>query len=482
MVDDAEQDVPFSYNVFKLAFTEPGAIEYFDTNLPPEAVGFSEGQTGIGEFYLTLLDFYHKTNLDPVDPIAFQSWLHDETEIHAALGGAGGVTVFLDMVMELRPPSVESVVGVLKYRANKRKQLDSLQELQLLLTKKEHKTDSDNGRIHYLTEQIRVLEKDIGYDPLESVLTAEKIAASADKIWELPDFIPTQFPSLNRAMGYTDQGGFCKGAVHAIIAASGQGKSTFAKCLMNHWVQNGKRVLYVNYEEAKDHWERILFTQVTQSNVYKASEFSENFKDSQVRIFRDRMAEWGDRFMVRHDPETVYYDDMDRWLRDLIGHGVTPDAIIIDTINSMFTKSGGSKQRWGQIEEMMVRLEKLAKDLHAAIIITAQENTNRMKERREVVEQSDTGGGITIQQKSAITIFITKRKLISHDDAEDENIMQLQIPKNRITGNTFAADAPMVRYVDDFKTYMSYEPVDEADYNATDVVLDDLCGDDEDFI
>jgi hypothetical protein len=87
-----------------------------------------------------------------------------------------------------------------------------------------------------------------------------------------------------------------------------------------------------------------------------------------------------------------------------------------------------------------------------------------MKERREVVQQSDTGGSLSIQQKCAVTIFITEKKLISGDDSEDENIMQLQIPKNRITGSTYVYNSPLVKYIDQHKKYVEYEPITAESY------------------
>ena len=130
----------------------------------------------------------------------------------------------------------------------------------------------------------------------------------------------------------------------------------------------------------------------------------------------------------------------------------------------MFTRGGKGKARWGEFEEMMVKLEKLARDMNCVLVITAQENSNRMKEKREVVQQSDTGGSLAIQQKCAVTIFITEKRLASHDETEDENVMQLQIPKNRITGSTFAYDPPLVRYVDSKKIYEEYEAVNDYSY------------------
>jgi replicative DNA helicase len=156
-----------------------------------------------------------------------------------------------------------------------------------------------------------------------------------------------------------------------------------------------------------------------------------------------------------------------------LGHGKDiPDVIVIDPIQSMFTKGKG-KARWGEFEEMMVRLEKLARDMNCVLIITAQENSNRMKEKREVVQQSDTGGSLAIQQKCAVTIFITEKRLVSGDETEDDTVMQLQIPKNRITGSTFVYDPPLVRYVDSRKSYEDYEIVTEESYESNSI-LDDL--------
>jgi hypothetical protein len=102
--------------------------------------------------------------------------------------------------------------------------------------------------------------------------------------------------------------------------------------------------------------------------------------------------------------------------------------------------------------------------MNCVLIITAQENSNRMKEKREVVQQSDTGGSLAIQQKCAVTIFITEKRLATNDDTEDENVMQLQIPKNRITGSAFLYDPPLVRYNDEKKIYEQYEIADDSMY------------------
>lgn len=478
--EEDNQTYPIEYQIFALCMRNNGIVKFFHDNLDPGIVGINHGQIGIHEFYNAIISYYKATNLDIVDPIAFKSWLETETDIYDALGGSTGVETMFSILMGMDLSDAESILKIIEHKANKRRQMEYLQELQILISQKTNKSDEDIERISTLTNKIRDLESQISYNPLDNITTATQISTRAEELLNIPDFMPTQFKSLNRAMGYTDNGGFFKGAVHAIIAPSGKGKSTFAKCLVNNWVDKGYSALFVNFEEATAHWERVLMTQIIGKNVYsELSKWSDEDKKRHLKTFKDKMDEWGDRFMVRHDPDTPYFEDLERWLRDIMGHNAKlPDVIVIDTIQSMFTRGGKGKPRWGEFEEMMVRLEKLARDMNCVLIITAQENANRMKEKREVVQQSDTGGSLAIQQKCAVTIFITEKRLASGDESEDEYVMQLQIPKNRITGSTFVYDPPLVRYVDSRKSYEEYEVVNDEDYDTTSSLLDDLLGGD----
>jgi len=465
--NEISDQVPLEYYIFSLSFKEKGAIEYFDKSLPENLVGTIHGEKGVNELYKALISYYKNTGLDIVDKTAFKTWLQSETDIFSALGGSAGVDVMVDYIDSIDSPSPQAIVEMIKYKARKKQQSDFLKELEILTSKKGYKSDEDVLRITELTTLIKDIESNDRKNPFDDITTADDIVGRAHDLLDIPDFVPTQFKSLNRAMGYTDEGGFFRGAVHAIIAPSGKGKSTFAKCLANNWLDKGLRVLYVNFEEAIGHWERILMTQIIGENVYSESDkWTPEQKEAKLNIFKERLKSWGNRLMVRHDPDTPYFEDLENWLRGIIGKDFkAPDIVIIDTIQSMFTRgSGKGKPRWGEFEEMMVKLEKLARDLSCVLIITAQENSNRMKEKREVVQQSDTGGSLAIQQKCAVTIFITEKRLATDDETEDENIMQLQIPKNRITGSSFTYDPPLVRYVDSKKVYEEYEVVDSESY------------------
>jgi len=465
---------PIEYQIFALSFRQNGAISFFKDNLQPEMVGLLEGQNGINEFYKALVAYSTSTELEIVDPVAFKTWMHTESDLYEALNGQHGVDMIMGVLGSMDLSTPEAVTKVIKHKYNKIKQRNLLKELEFILSQKGLKSEEDLSKMTSLAIEITTLENQINYNPYDGVVTAKEIIEKIDSLLDTPDFLPTQYKSLNRAMGYTNDGGFYRGSVHAIIAASGKGKSTFAKCLVNNWLDNGYRALYVNFEEAKSHWERILMTQIIGRNVYaEVATWNDEDKKKYMNTFINKLTQWGERLMVKHDPDTPYFEDLEKWLREiLLQNQDIPDVIVIDTIQSMFTRSKG-KARWGEFEEMMVRLEKIARDMNCVLIITAQENSNRMKERREVVLQSDTGGSLAIQQKCAITIFITEKKLISGDDSEDENIMQLQIPKNRITGSAFAYEPPLVRYVDSKKTYEEYEMVTSASYDASSI-LDDL--------
>lgn len=231
--------------------------------------------------------YYRATQLDIVDTIAFKSWLKTETDIYDALGGPVGVDSMFSVLVNLDLSNSESVLKLIEHKANKRRQIDYLQELQMLITQKGNKSDEDVERISLLTAKIRELENQISYNPLDNVTTAKDISGRAEDLLVIPDFMSTQFKSLNRAMGYTDKGGFFKGAVHAIIAPSGKGKSTFAKCLVNHWVDSGYSILYINFEEAKAHWERVLMTQVIEKNIYaEASNWSSEERKNTYKFLK----------------------------------------------------------------------------------------------------------------------------------------------------------------------------------------------------
>lgn len=455
----------YDYYVLASILRTPGAVNAFKKDVNPYDIGLPDNLMGIHQIYTSMMNYHDKINLDIVDPIGYAAWLESDQNLMDSMGGVVGVNGFIENLMELDLPPVEAIVKHVASHANDKRQINITNELLKKLTNKGEKTDVDKAKIIDLIDQIKVLESRTDYDPLEKVRTASDIANDVDNLWNIPPFLPTQFKMLNKAMGYDEEkGGFFRGGVHAVVALSGKGKSTLVKCLCNYWLDTGYTVLFINFEEAQPHWERVLMTQLIERNVYESvNHLSPQEKAKYTKIFKDRLNKWGDRFMVRHDPDSLFFEDIEKWLRDIIKKGARqPDIVVIDTIQSMFTKTGG-RARWGDFEQIMVGLEKLAKDMDAAFIITAQQNINSTKEKREEINQSDMGGSVTITQKSTVTLFITPVKDAENDETISETQMQIQIPKNRITGTSFAGNPPVVVYRDDIKSYVDFEIVE--DYN-----------------
>ena len=175
-LEQVQKDYPIEYQIYALSLRQHGAIEFFDAYLPEDIVGSIHGQTGINEFYRALLSYKHATKLDIVDPIAFKVWLESETDIYLGLGGVSGVDTMMDILMGIDMSTPESIVKIIKHKANKRKQLDRLQELQILLTQKGEKTDKEVSRIAQITSEIKDLENDLNYNPLDNVTTANDIS------------------------------------------------------------------------------------------------------------------------------------------------------------------------------------------------------------------------------------------------------------------------------------------------------------------
>lgn len=452
-----------------------GAVSRFAAELNPLDVGYVHGVKGKHELYKTLLSYHAATKLDIVDPVAWQSWLITESDLYEAIGGEGGYRQLLERLNAVELPTVDALVKLVAYRASQRRQLDSVQELHRAVSADQNEPGAKE-KISQLAEQIQTHYNALDYNPLAKVRTAADIVASVDDLWDIPPFLPTPYKNLNRAMGYSDKGGFFRGGVHAILALSGHGKSTLIKNIVNYWVEVLKvTCLIVNFEEPQAHWDRILMTQMTGHNVYAEHDKLTSVEMADIsRQFAQRVGPWGDRLMVRHDPDTVFFEDLETWLRDIMGSGAKkPDVVVIDTIQSLFKKTGGSA-RWGDYEYMMVRLEKLAKDMDAVFVITAQQNINSTKEKREVINQSDTGGSITIGQKSTVAMFITpQRGSQNGDDTVSDRIMEIQIPKNRITGTAFSESPPLLVYDDSVKSYFEYDPaVSDERYTTETVDLD----------
>lgn len=447
---EIESEFPLEYSVLALALKQAGAITYFRDNLPPEAMGING--KGHRQMYEAMLTFANTTRSDIVDEASFRTWLQS-SDIYEALGGKYGVDQYFKDVKLAEGKDPKSVANTIKRAANF--------ALQGYLSNKlsDAIESGDPDKIQHIVSQISRIAIDTDEYKLPS--TGSDIAERADRLWELPDFLPTPFKSLNKALGYSEKAGMVKGAIYSILAASGKGKSTFAKTLMNHWMSKGHKVLFINYEEAQEIWERVLFTQITKQNVYKSEEVDMERRHKLTKKFVNQLKEWGDNFLVEHNMPSTFYEDMENYIKSVASRTGSPDVIIIDTLQSVYLKTQSGLPRWGQFEFMMTRLEILAKDLDCVILLTAQENNNRIKERREVVEQSDAGGSVAIVQKSSATIFITPSQLDIDDEAYEENIMQLQIPKNRITGTTFKMDPPLVRYNDDIKTYEPYEMAED---------------------
>jgi len=450
------------YQVLAASLNDPEAIPHFKQHVASDDVGKIVGAFGIYQLYKEMIDCYD--DVGEVSPQIFNSWLENNPDIYEGLGGKESYDALMAKLAETTTPSATSLAKLVYRRGAKTRTLMKIEELKDALkndTDDEESIDSIGFELQKAIQNGKA-EKDF------KIRTAKDIASSTDALWEEETFIPTQYPELNEALGYSKtKGGIMRSAIYSIVANSGFGKSTLCKCLANFWLDSGLSVLFINFEEPQVHWEKVLMTQVTGVNVYK--DLSSEEAASVDKKFKTKMAEWGERLMVKHDPESLFYEDLEVWIRRLVSeHPTKPDIVIIDTIQSLFSKGG--QARWGEFEQIMVRMEKLAKEMNAAFIIPTQQNNNAIKENRQEINQSDVGGSVTIVQKASVIMVITPRKKdIDLDSFEADNydgIMEIQIPKNRITGASTGKRLPMVKYDDDTKSYLPWNLEKDKEANA----------------
>lgn len=446
------------YDVLATVLKDPDAPAIFKENIIDGAVGKINQAYGVYQLYKNAINCYE--TLGQVDFETFGKWLEQFPELYEKIGGK---EAYAELVTELEPIDPSNPITLSKLVNNNYNRLIALRKIDNLrdTLMSDQSTDEDiDAASSDLQEKIRSAKKKRERISFRTALT---IAQESDDLFDTVPFIPTQFKSLNRALGYDkDVGGVMRGNIYSVVATSGRGKSSLVKAMCNNWLDTGYKVLFVNFEEARDHWERVLMTQVTGHNAYKAHEKSSAELSSILEQFKSKMNEWGTRFMVRHDPDSLYFEDLEGWLRDLYDNQEQdrPDIVVIDTIQSLFTKSGG-RARWGEFEQIMVRLEKLAKDMNAVFIITAQQNSNSLRENRSEINQSDIAGGVTIVQKSSVVMVLmpmqTEIDLDSYGSDGITPIMEIHIPKNRITGTQSNNNPPLVIYDDDLKLYLDYD-------------------------
>lgn len=445
------------YDVLATLLKDPEAAPVFHEIIIDGAVGKVNHAYGVYQLYQNAIKCYETTG--EVNFKIFEQWLQQFPELYDKIGGKEAYKELAGELELIAPSNPVSLAKLVNNNFSRQVALLKVEGLKQILSSDQATDEEIEAASAELQDKVRGVKKreEIHFR------TALTIANEADELFDTVPFIPTQYKALNRALGYDkDIGGVMRGNIYSVVATSGRGKSSFVKSLCNNWLDNGLKVLFVNFEEARDHWERVLMTQVTGHNVYKSHERTSIELSKISNAFKAKMNEWGSRFMVRHDPDSLYFEDLEAWLRDLYDHQEQdrPDIVVIDTIQSLFTKSGG-KARWGEFEQIMVRLEKLAKDMNAVFLITAQQNSNSLRENRTDINQSDIAGGVTIVQKSSVVMVLmpmqTEIDLDSYGSDGITPIMEIIIPKNRITGTQSNNNPPLVRYDDELKLYLDYD-------------------------
>jgi len=374
------------------------------------------------------------------------NYIREETDDYDYLGGPS-LKERLVSLSSLDLGSPRNDAKKLKEDASRREMADTLQiAAQLAQERGNDKEFSEiMGRLNQLREEIT-------YDPLDGVMQADDLLSSLDTIDQMPDFVPTRFPSLNAAIGYDPQrGGLAKGAVHALVGAPGAGKSTFTISLLTGFLESGQSVAFANFEITESLWVKFFFANCTGCNTLRMKDYPQGFFERSKEKFSRLMKEWEDRVFIKHSHSSLFYEDIETWIRD-VSRDKSIDVLIVDTLQSLEVGSRKYATRWQAYEHIMMRLERLALDLNVAVLITGQENVNRIKEGRETASISDTGGSVAIEQKSAVVMHL----IVPSDEIVDW--VEIQLTKNRVVGKISDASTIQFQYDDNYKGHREYVP------------------------
>lgn len=227
--------------------------------------------------------------------------------------------------------------------------------------------------------------------------------------------IPTGFVSIDKAF----HGGIETGTYNIITAESNIGKTIILTNLANHYIKDGKRVLYVTFEET----ERAIMRRFAQ-NILKIDMFSvPKINNWQTSILANTLE---NLTIVAEDSGTL---TVDSFLSDMKTLTEKPDIIILDYyVHFKTNPKNETHEEVGRISKALVAY---AKEANIQIWTAAQSNREGYSKK----ESSLANIGKSIESvQVADTVFCAK---IENDipTTEDTYVLKLIIQKDRQGAN-----------------------------------------------
>lgn len=258
---------------------------------------------------------------------------------------------------------------------------------------------------------------DIGFDgSIESEINEDTVFKA---LTEGPEnFIPTFIPGLDEQIN----GGLQRGEIGLFMAATGKGKTTFARTLTHNLAVNGYKSLLIYFEDTPEDMIRADIALTTNVKKYKLRNISEKSAAEMTERYFNNYSETAmvsqNKKLCRMENKQTDASDIENKLQEYITRGFRPDVLVIDYFGCLKYSYGYGKKDYEAQADTMKYLTNLGKKYNMAVWVTNQTNSSGLNpECTPSMDQWMNGKEATYG--AAIFIQLVKTSEQSQNDRAD---------------------------------------------------------------
>ncbi|PYY32373.1 DnaB-like helicase C-terminal domain-containing protein [Curtobacterium sp. MCBD17_030] len=234
------------------------------------------------------------------------------------------------------------------------------------------------------------------------------------RMTERTTFVPSPWPTLNRAIG-----GFRPGAVYVVAARPGMGKTVVAAQVAAALANHGP-VAFSSLEMSEDDLVSRLISERLSIMVGKVKD--NRMTDHDWGLFHGRRAELDALNIAIDDRSNISAGDVRSFARSVSRHGKLA-GIVVDYLQLMTSRT--KQDRHLQVAEFSRQLKILAKDMHVPVIALSQLNRQSESRADNLPKLSDLRESGAIEQDADVVMLLRRE-----GDGHTEELI-IDVAKNR---------------------------------------------------
>lgn len=226
-------------------------------------------------------------------------------------------------------------------------------------------------------------------------------------------------------------GGFQRGTVSLIIAATGCGKTTLSSIIAMKSASEGNNVLHIFFEDTLVQIGQKYYATITGFN---SDEFDKDYNRLNLIKFLNSNQKYKDGLYNHLKPmrltngETTFEDIREK-ITECINGGWKPDMVIIDYISCIQSSSNKNIAITNEVqaqERLMKKIETLAQDLNIHILTLQQTNRDGVKVDTAMNRIGNVQGSFRMTQPCSYIMYLDRTQ-----DTTDYNSANLYLDKCR---------------------------------------------------